>query len=55
MRVHLTGEAEGECRVEPFSKVPAACRDFYQKERNDNATSARQKRSLQIEITKELA
>ena len=55
IRVHLPGEAEGDCRVEPCSKVPAACRDFYQKERNDNATSARQKRSLQIERIKELA
>ena len=49
MRVHLTGETEGDCRVEKCAKVPIDCRTFYQTERDTKATEARQKRSLQIE------
>jgi hypothetical protein len=53
MRVHLTGEAEGDCRVEKCLKVPADCRTYYQKERDDKATSARQKRSIHIDLVNE--
>ena len=33
MRVHLTGEAEGQTRVAECKRVPKACKEFYQAER----------------------
>ena len=53
MRVHLTGDAEGDIRVEKCAKVPAECRSFYQNGRDTKATVERQKRSLKIEKIKE--
>jgi hypothetical protein len=48
MRVHLTGNSEGDIRVEKCGKVPTECRAFNQNERDTKATVERQKRFSQI-------
>ncbi len=55
----MTGEAEGDCRVEPCSKVPAACRDFFQKSvtitqlQHDRSVHSHYKWNVAVESAKE--
>ncbi len=53
MRVHLTGEEEGQTRVIECKRVPKACRDFYRAERDNATTAIKAKQSKQISAIKE--
>ena len=53
MRVHLTGEEEAQTRVAPCKRVPAACKEFYQAERDSAMTAAKKKQEKQLVSIKE--
>ena len=41
MRVHLTGQTQGALQEAPCKNVPAACKEFYQAERDREAKKSR--------------
>ena len=41
MRVHLTGQIKGALREAPCKNVPAACKEFYQAQRDREAEKSR--------------
>ena len=53
LRVHLTGEEEGQTRVMACKRAPKAYRDFYRAERDSAATAAKAKQSEQISLIKD--
>ena len=53
MRVHLTGEEEAQTRVAVCKRVPKACREFYQAERDNAAAASKAKQTKYISAIKE--
>jgi hypothetical protein len=48
MRVHLTGEEESATHTIPCQRVPKACKEFYQAERDSARTGSKNKQIKQI-------
>jgi hypothetical protein len=55
LRVHLTGESQGEVRVAPCKYVPDACMQFYLAEREREAAAVRERAAHKTKLYKDAA
>jgi hypothetical protein len=46
MRVHLTGQRQGDVRVSADEKVPSACKEYYLAERKRDAKTSQSRRKM---------
>ena len=50
MRVHLTGQSQGDVRVSACEKVPSACKEYYLAERERDAKKSQQKKDERVKL-----
>jgi hypothetical protein len=55
MRVHLTGESQGDIRVAACKSVPDACKQFYVAERDRESAKAREKAAQRTKVYNDAA